>query len=212
MEQRILVSKRVILLVLGIGERQLSNLIRNNIIEKIGERFDLVITIRKYLEFKGANKNSEESSVISSNNLGIILGISDRTIRELAQKGIIVKESKGNYLKDESIKNYIEYLIEKLNKNSLGREEELRKKSADRRLKEIKLQKEAGELHKTETVKKCIGNMVTMFRAEMSALPSKLAGRVAIENDVKVVEEILKDGVFEALQALAEWRLEADEG
>lgn len=212
MEQRILVSKRVILLVLGIGERQLSNLIRNNIIEKVGERFDLVITIRKYLEFKGANKNSEESSVISSNNLGIILGISDRTIRELAQKGIIVKESKGNYLKDESIKNYIEYLIEKLNKNSLGREEELRKKSADRRLKEIKLQKEAGELHKTETVKKCIGNMVTMFRAEMSALPSKLAGRVAIENDVKVVEEILKDGVFEALQALAEWRLEADEG
>lgn len=212
MEQRILVSKRVILLVLGIGERQLSNLIRNNIIEKVGERFDLVITIRKYLEFKGANKNSEESSIISSNNLGIILGISDRTIRELAQKGIIVKESKGNYLKDESIKNYIEYLIEKLNKNSLGREEELRKKSADRRLKEIKLQKEAGELHKTETVKKCIGNMVTMFRAEMSALPSKLAGRVAIENDVKVVEEILKDGVFEALQALAEWRLEADEG
>lgn len=212
MEQRILVSKRIILLVLGIGERQLSNLIRNNIIEKVGERFDLVITIRKYLEFKGANKNSEESSVISSNNLGIILGISDRTIRELAQKGIIVKESKGNYLKDESIKNYIEYLIEKLNKNSLGREEELRKKSADRRLKEIKLQKEAGELHKTETVKKCIGNMVTMFRAEMSALPSKLAGRVAIENDVKVVEEILKDGVFEALQALAEWRLEADEG
>lgn len=212
MEQRILVSKRVILLVLGIGERQLSNLICNNIIEKVGERFDLVITIRKYLEFKGANKNSEESSVISSNNLGIILGISDRTIRELAQKGIIVKESKGNYLKDESIKNYIEYLIEKLNKNSLGREEELRKKSADRRLKEIKLQKEAGELHKTETVKKCIGNMVTMFRAEMSALPSKLAGRVAIENDVKVVEEILKDGVFEALQALAEWRLEADEG
>lgn len=212
MEQRILVSKRVILLALGIGERQLSNLIRNNIIEKVGERFDLVITIRKYLEFKGANKNSEKSSVISSNNLGIILGISDRTIRELAQKGIIVKESKGNYLKDESIKNYIEYLIEKLNKNSLGREEELRKKSADRRLKEIKLQKEAGELHKTETVKKCIGNMVTMFRAEMSALPSKLAGRVAIENDVKVVEEILKDGVFEALQALAEWRLEADEG
>ena len=212
MEQRILVSKRVILLVLGIGERQLSNLIRNNIIEKVRERFDLVITIRKYLEFKGANKNSEESSVISSNNLGIILGISDRTIRELAQKGIIVKESKGNYLKDESIKNYIEYLIEKLNKNSLGREEELRKKSADRRLKEIKLQKEAGELHKTETVKKCIGNMVTMFRAEMSALPSKLAGRVAIENDVKVVEEILKDGVFEALQTLAEWRLEADEG
>lgn len=212
MEQRILVSKRIILLVLGIGERQLSNLICNNIIEKAGERFDLVITIRKYLEFKGANKNSEESSVISSNNLGIILGISDRTIRELAQKGIIVKESKGNYLKDESIKNYIEYLIEKLNKNSLGREEELRKKSADRRLKEIKLQKEAGELHKTETVKKCIGNMVTMFRAEMSALPSKLAGRVAIENDVKVVEEILKDGVFEALQALAEWRLEADEG
>lgn len=212
MEQRILVSKRVILLVLGIGERQLSNLIRNNIIEKVEERFDLVITIRKYLEFKGANKNSEESSVISSNNLGIILGISDRTIRELAQKGIIVKESKGNYLKDESIKNYIEYLIEKLNKNSLGREEELRKKSADRRLKEIKLQKEAGELHKTETVKKCIGNMVTMFRAEMSALPSKLAGRVAIENDVKVVEEILKDGVFEALQTLAEWRLEADEG
>lgn len=212
MEQRILVSKRVILLVLGIGERQLSNLIRNNIIEKVGERFDLVITIRKYLEFKRANKNLEESSIISSNNLGIILGISDRTIRELAQKGIIVKESKGNYLKDESIKNYIEYLIEKLNKNSLGREEELRKKSADRRLKEIKLQKEAGELHKTETVKKCIGNMVTMFRAEMSALPSKLAGRVAIENDVKVVEEILKDGVFEALQALAEWRLEADEG
>lgn len=209
MAQRILVSKRIIVSILSIGERQLSNLVKDGVAIKVEDRYDLILTVKNYLNCKGtvSSYGLEEVDAIT---LGNLFGVSDRTIRELAQKDILKKSENGSYLKDECIKNYIEYLTEKMDKNSLAREEELKRKTADRQLKELKLQEQAKELHRTETVAKAITNMITVFKTKALTLPSKLAGRVTIENDIKVVEQILKDGVYELLRELSEWRIEDD--
>ena len=98
-----------------------------------------------------------------------------------------------------------------MDKNSLAREEELKRKVADRQLKELKLQEQAKELHRTETVTKAISNMIIVFKTKALKIPSKLAGRLAIENDIKIVEQILKDGIYELLKELSEWRIDDDE-
>lgn len=208
MSQRILVSKRIILSILELKDRQLSNLVKDEIAIKVGTRYDLILTIQNYLKFKGAFKDGIGSEEVDSTTLSSLFGVSDRTIRELAQKGVLIKKAKGQYLKDECIKNYIEYMTEKLDKNSLAREEELKKKTADRQLKELKVREQAKELHRTETVAKAITNMITVFKTKALTLPSKLAGRVTIENDIKVVEQLLKDEIHELLKELSEWRME----
>ena len=211
MAQRILVSKRIILAILGIGERQLSNLVKDKIVIQVEERFDLVLTVQNYLKSKNSLRSLNGIEETNSLTLSNLFGVSDRTIRELAQKGILKKIEDGRYLKDECIKNYIEYIKEKMDKNSLAREEELKRKVADRQLKELKLQEQAKELHRTETVTKAISNMIIVFKTKALTIPSKLAGRLAIENDIKIVEQILKDGIYELLKELSEWRIDDDE-
>lgn len=211
MTQRILVSKRIILAILGIGERQLSNLVKDKIVIQVEERFDLVLTVQNYLKSKNSLRSLNGIEETNSLTLSNLFGVSDRTIRELAQKGILKKIEDGRYLKDECIKNYIEYIKEKMDKNSLAREEELKRKVADRQLKELKLQEQAKELHRTETVTKAISNMIIVFKTKALTIPSKLAGRLTIENDIKIVEQILKDGIYELLKELSEWRIDDDE-
>lgn len=205
--RRILVSKEIILEILNIGERQLSNLISSEIVEKVEDRYNLVPTVQQFISYKGAYRNASGHNEVDTETLASILGISGRTVTDLAQKGILVKLNKNSYEKDQSVKNYIEYLVEKFDKNSQGRDEELKKKMADRKLKEMKLQEEAKELHRTETVIKCIDNLVINFRAAALALPSKLSGLVAGETDVKKIEEIIKKEVYSMLNTLSEWEL-----
>lgn len=205
--KRILVSKEIILEILNIGERQLSNLVSSEIVEKVEDRYNLVPTVQQYISYKGAYRNASGHNEIDTETLGSILGISGRTVTDLAQKGILVRLDKNSYEKDQSVKNYIEYLVEKFDKNSQGRDEELKKKMADRKLKEMKLQEEAKELHRTETVVKCIDNLVINFRAAALALPSKLSGLVAGETDIKKIEETIKKEVYSMLNTLSEWEL-----
>ena len=205
--KRILVSKEIMLQILDIGERQLSNLVSSDIIEKVDDRYNLVPSLHQFISYKGAYRNASGSNEIDTETLGSILGISARTVTDLAQKGILVKLNKNSYEKDQSVKNYIEYLIEKFDKNSQGRDEELKKKMADRKLKEMKLQEEAKELHRTETVVKCVDNIIITFRAAALALPSKLSGFVVGETDIKKVEEIIKAEVYSMLNTLSEWEL-----
>lgn len=205
--RRILVSKEIILEILNIGERQLSNLVSSEIVEKVEDRYNLVPTVQQFISYKGAYRNASGHNEVDTETLASILGISGRTVTDLAQKGILVKLNKNSYEKDQSVKNYIEYLIEKFDKNSQGRDEELKKKMADRKLKEMKLQEEAKELHRTETVIKCIDSLTINFRAAALALPSKLSGLVAGETDVKKIEEIIKKEVYSMLNTLSEWEL-----
>lgn len=205
--KRILVSKEVMLQILNIGERQLSNLVSSDIIEKIEDRYNLIPSLQQFIIYKGAYKNASGNDEVDTETLGSILGISGRTVIDLAQKGILVKLNKNSYEKDQSVKNYIEYLIERFDKNSQGRDEELKKKMADRKLKEMKLQEEAKELHRTETVVKCVDTLIITFRAAALALPSKLSGIVTGETDIKKVEEIIKSEVHNMLKTLSEWEL-----
>ena len=86
MTQRILVSKRIILAILGIGERQLSNLVKDKIVIQVEERFDLVLTVQNYLKSKNSLRSLNGIEETNSLTLSNLFGVSDRTIRELAQK------------------------------------------------------------------------------------------------------------------------------
>lgn len=205
MEQRILVTKELILTVLDIKERQLTNLVKSEIIEKVNDRYNLVSSLKNYLEMKGVYRKDSLNEIVNAKSLGAILGIAERTVMDLSTKGVIVKLEKDSYDKDSSIANYINYLKETLDKNTQGRDEELKKKRADRELKELKLKEEKKDLHRTEDIQLILKNMILNFRGKSLVLPFKLAPVLSLEKDVDNIEEIIRKNIHELLEELSEW-------
>ena len=81
--KRILVSKEVMLQILNIGERQLSNLVSSDIIEKIDDRYNLIPSLQQFIIYKGAYKNASGNDEVDTETLGSILGISGRTVTKM---------------------------------------------------------------------------------------------------------------------------------
>ncbi|MEG1087675.1 MAG: hypothetical protein RSD79_06375, partial [Cetobacterium sp.] len=170
-----------------------------------GDRYNLIPSVKKYMEFKGALRKDTSNEVVNAKTLGAILGISDRTVTELALKKIIVRKSKDSYIRDESILNYIEYIKTNLDKNADGRVQELNKKTYEAELKQLKLKELKKELHRTDVVKDIIQRMIQNFKGKCLILPSKVAPTLSLVEDREKIEEILREEIYSVLKELSEW-------
>lgn len=212
MEKRYLVTKEIMLEILGVGERQLANLVASGVVEKLDDRYNLAPSLKKYLDYKGLLRKENSSETVNVRTLAAILGISETTVNDLALKNILIRTSKDSYEKNISISNYLEYLRNKLNKNAEGKTQEVKKKKYDAELKELKLKELKKELHRTEDVKDVIGRMIQNFRAKALVLPSKVSPVLALTDERERIEEILREAVYEMLEELSEWNPEPLEG
>ncbi len=151
---------------------------------------------------------------VSSKVLAEIIGVGDRQIRNLADEGIIVRNSHGKYLLMKSLKNYILNLRiakagEKITSDFASGELDLdTEKAKHEHLKgmitEIRLQLIKGKIHKSEDVGAVITDMFTRFRAKMTALPFKLAPKLEGKNKIEI-SGILKEEIEFALNELADY-------
>lgn len=205
MEKRYLVTKDIMTKMLEVSERQLANLVASEVIEKHGDRYNLIPSVKKYMEFKGALRKDSSNEVVNAKTLAAILGISDRTVTELALKNIVIRKSKDSYIRDESILNYIEYIKTNLDKNADGRVQELNKKTYEAELKQLKLKELKKELHRTDVVKDIIQRMIQNFKGKCLILPSKVAPALSLVEDREKIEEILREEIYSVLKELSEW-------
>lgn len=156
-----------------------------------------------------------EEIVVSSKVLESLFGLQDRTIRDLAEKGIIKRDSHGKYLLWNSAKSYITALkvvnASKSNTRIYSDEEELdleTEKAQHEKLKkqitEIKLQLIKGQVHKAEDVEAVMTDMFEKFRSKMTALPAKLGKKLEGKSRAEI-QRILKKEIDNALVELANY-------
>jgi phage terminase Nu1 subunit (DNA packaging protein) len=156
-----------------------------------------------------------EDLVVSSKTLEALFGVADRTIRDLADKGIVKRDSHGKYLFWGSAKGYITALkVANAGKNNVRTEDDEdlidleNEKAQHERLKkqitEIKLQLIKGQVHKAEDVEAVMTDMFTKFKSKMTALPSKLAKKLEGKSRTQI-QEILKKEIDSALVELASY-------
>lgn len=191
-----LVRKTTILEILGVSERQLLNLEKDGIAEKHGDGYKVVETIKNYVAMSKKRTGGTGKNTVSLADLSEILGIAERTTRELAMKGVLKKTGDGVYVLKDSIQGYINHKFgdEKESKNEV-----LLKKKADREIKEIDLLEKKSQLVKKDHVKEFLGNMLINFKNTLLAYPGRLAAE-------KIIEAWLKDRIEKDLkEILEEW-------
>ena len=169
----------------------------------------------------GGNEVSKETEefeklVVSSKTLEALFGLKDRTIRDLADKGIIKRDSHGRYLFWNSAKGYITALkvanAGKNNKKDVDDsaeyidldEEKAQHEHVKRQITEIKLQLIKGQVHKAEDVEAVMTDMFAKFKSKLTALPAKLAKRLEGKSKIEI-QKILKTEIDNALVELASY-------
>lgn len=151
--------------------------------------------------------------LVSSKTLESLFGVADRTVRHLAEQGVIKRDSHGKYLLWDSAKHYITALkVVNASKNNLRTEddeydlelERARHEHVKRQITDIKLQLIKGQVHKAEDVERVMSNMFARFKSKMTAMPSKLAVKLEGKSRTEI-QRILKKEIDNALTELAEY-------
>ena len=164
-----------------------------------------------------ATKNDEDLTeiVVASKVLESLFGLKDRTIRDLADKGIVKRDSHGKYLLWNSARGYITALKAiNAGKNGIKTEDDEqdldydREHAAHERVKrqitEIRLQLIKGQVHKAEDVERVMTDMFEKFKSKMNAIPSKMAKKLEGKSRIEI-QTVLREEIDGALIELSNY-------
>ncbi len=136
------------------------------------------------------------------------LDMTERNVRSLRDKGVIREYRPGLYDLGEVTVQYINFL----RKNNPEAEEKVDYNTeraklirAKRESQELELQLRKNELHSTEDIEQTITDMLIRFKTRLLALPAKQAPLLAKKTDQAEIFKLIKAGVDEALEELADY-------
>ena len=180
--------------ILKISTRRVREACKNSKIAPA--KYDLLSAITEFIE-QSENKNKD---FVTAKRLGEIFGITDKAIRDLVDRNILIKEN-DNFDLIANVKKYLDY-------QRANNDNAIYKREQTEYLK-LKRQEKAKELHNAEDIKRAISKMLIAFRQKLLILP-KRESRVLAEMSSRVsVEELLEKTITEALEELSEYDFEA---
>ena len=140
--------------------------------------------------------------------LAEILGLSDRRIQQLVKVGAIPKLDRNQYDLAAAIQSYLEFI--KLQYEDTETELDLKKEKAlltraNRHKVELELKIMRGELHRAEDVERVMNDMLASFRARCLAIPTKAAPLIVGQEDLVIIQDIIKKEIHEALSELSDY-------
>ena len=182
--------------ILKISTRRVREACKNSKIAPA--KYDLLSAITEFIE-QSENKNKD---FVTAKRLGEIFGITDKAIRDLVDRNILIKEN-DNFDLIANVKKYLDY-------QRANNDNAVYKREQTEYLK-LKRQEKAKELHNAEDIKRVISKMLIAFRQKLLIIP-KRESRVLAEMSSRVsVEELLEKTITEALEELSEYDFEAGE-
>jgi len=146
-------------------------------------------------------------TIVNNKTLSDILGVSGRTVRDLADKGVLVKLAHGKYEVLPSIHAYIKYkinlAIESFSKGDIDYAEARRRKElAQAQLAELDLAEKEGELIQVSTVENEAFTAGKKVKDGLSNIPDRISPLLAAESDKNKIYQMLTSEINQVLEFL----------
>ena len=141
----------------------------------------------------------KEGQIVRAMDLAKMLGVSDRHIRDLANENVVKKTAQGKYLLLESVRGYIEYL-----KSRNDADISLK----DEKIKELKIKELKNQLHSADVIEKVMTDSLINMKGKLLSLSNKLAPQIIALDNLGEIQDVIQDGIFEALEELSEYNPE----
>ena len=138
--------------------------------------------------------------------LGRVINLSDRRIQQLVKEGVLERHEKGRYPFLSNVKAYVVYLQQRADGGGTVIDLEdarKRKLGAEARLAEIELKKAEEQIISVDSHAEVIGKIGDLVRGRLTAIPSKTAPSLALEQKQVVCKEIVEHEIRECLSELA---------
>lgn len=164
---------------------------------------------------KNTGKITSDTEVTVA-ELAVVLGLSSRRVRQLADEGIIQSVGKNAYNLAVSVQAYNKFLS-----NRLPNEEDVKlekaKKMAETQLKaskatvaKLQAQELQGKMHRSEDVAAMTADLIFTIRGALIALPGRLAVSVASVRSPAEASEVIKKEVHLVMRELANYKYDPE--
>jgi phage terminase Nu1 subunit (DNA packaging protein) len=160
------------------------------------------------------NSDTAEQGTTTAPVLAELFGCTDRHIRQLADRGVLTRTSRGNYPLGASIKKYIAYIKAQAGGEDVAAElqkAKLRKENAIAAREELALAKEQNEVALVEVMERGIAMLMAEVRANMTAVATRAATAVRGVSSVAKIKELIAGEIKQALECTADFKIVFEE-
>ena len=181
-----------------ISEEQLARLLQitpryvRDIFEefRVGEKdYNLLKSVSKYI----TQSRSDVGTYVNLKTLADILGVTERTVRNLTEKKVLTKNENDKYELKENIKSFLKSNSDVAKMNE-----------AKRKMLELRYEVLQDKYHEDAVVEYILSDMLLKFKARLNSCVRK------IDNDIENYPErnrveIISEHIFSTLEELAEY-------
>ena len=154
----------------------------------------------------------KEGQIVRAMDLAKMLDVSDRHIRDLANENVVKKTAQGKYLLLESVRGYIEYLKSRNDADISLKDEKIKEETKriikDTEIKELKIKELKNQLHSADVIEKVMTDSLINMKGKLLSLSNKLAPQIIALDNLGEIQDVIQDGIFEALEELSEYNPE----
>ena len=153
---------------------------------------------------------------MSLGGLAAELGVSERSIQELAAEGVVVRAARGRYLRSESVTRYCAHLRERQAPSSYT-DARARKTQAEASLREMELAKARGDLISVDdsfaVLKAELETINASLRSAKARLGPALGRRLGLTGGegMRIVEDVVEQARADLLRAFEKLHADSDD-
>lgn len=183
----ILSNEKQLSTILNISDKRVRELFKYQKLDN--GQYPLVKCVMEYIN----QTRNGDINLVTLKTLSEILSLSEKTVRELTNRGVLKKNDDDKYDLKDSIKRYLEVT-----------DERNKKKIAERELQEYKLEILKDKYHSDEDVKYILTDLFIKFKARLLGTAIKIDKEI---DDISEKERLnyLKNTLIETLEELAEY-------
>lgn len=151
-------------------------------------------------------------TVVTSAELGVVLGLTSRMVQIHAQNGVIHTTGKNAYPLAASVQEYIKFLgksvpnEEDIKLERARRMSEAQLKASRATIAKMQAEELKGNMHRSEDVAALTEDLIYTIRSALIALPGRLAMDVAAASTPAEASEIIRKEVYVVMRELASYR------
>ncbi|WXZ52691.1 hypothetical protein HUW83_06595 [Fusobacterium animalis] len=186
-ENMILANEKQLSKILNISDRRVRELFKDYKSEN--GSYPLIKCVTEFIN----QTRSGDINLVTQKTLAEILGLSEKTVKELANRGVLEKNFNGQFDLKDSLKKYLTVT-----------DERNKKKAVERELQQYKLEILKDKYHLDEDVKYVLTDILIKFKARLQATAVK------IDNEIGEISEAdrldyLKNTLIDCLEELANY-------
>ena len=170
-------------------------------------------------------RTQETLKWVKGSDLAEVLDLTVQRIGQLAKDEVLVvrshQDDEGHMLRQYdlalSVQGYIKYMMTALSKDPKAEkreqekaEAEIKYKKAKARKAELEVEELEGKMHRSEDVELVVGDLISMMRGQLMALPGRLASRVVKLESVAKIIQVIQSEVYDTMNRLADYQYSAE--